>query len=127
LIISGTHGFVVAALANLRGDAEPAHAGRRTPSPFVHLDLVGGACLLLFGLGWIRPIQIEPDQLRSPRRDLILIGAAGLASVLLVGYLSYQLRSLAVAALPSGPGIAVAATLQTTATLAISFCLFNLL
>jgi len=127
LVVSGTHGFVVAALATALGDAGPSHAGRRTLNPFAHLDLVGGVCLLLFGLGWARPVQVAPEELRAPRRDLALTAVASLAAVAVVGVVTFLLRPLAVASLPPGPAVAAAATLQTTATLALGFSLFNAL
>jgi len=58
LIVSVVHGFVIAQIASWLGDAEPAHQGRRSLNPFSHFDLIGGAGLLLFGLGWIRPIEV---------------------------------------------------------------------
>ena len=50
------HGFVSYKL----GDPTPKRQGRLSLNPFAHLDLMGTLCLLLFGMGWAKPVQINP-------------------------------------------------------------------
>lgn len=75
------HGFVAWAF----GDPTAHAQGRVTFNPFKHVDLLGTiilpAALLLarapFLFGWARPVPIDPSRLGNPRRDMILVAAAG--------------------------------------------------
>ena len=59
--------------------------GRLTLNPFSHLDLIGTLVFFVTqAFGWARPVSINPDNLTSPRRNLIWIALAGpLANFLL--------------------------------------------
>jgi Zn-dependent protease len=127
LLISGVHGYTVAAMAAIRGDLGPTHGGRRTINPFAHFDVIGAVCLLLFGLGWARPVLIEASQLRAPRRDLMATTLTSLLAVLALGLAAYLLRPIAIAALPLGLGTGVTVTLEVTVNLAMRFAIFNLI
>jgi Zn-dependent protease len=74
------HGWV----AKQCGDLTAANAGRLTLNPIKHVDLIGTiilpiALFLLVGFpfGWAKPVPVDFRQLRNPRRDLILVAAAG--------------------------------------------------
>ena len=79
-----SHGWV----ALWCGDATAQRAGRLTLNPLKHMDWTGMVILPLllrllnapFVFGWAKPVPIDPSQFRSPRRDIILVGAAGPAS-----------------------------------------------
>ena len=65
----------------LLGDPGPRYDGRLTANPFVHLDLFGSLALLLFGLGWSKPVAIDRKLLRGGRAGLlppVLVAFAGL-------------------------------------------------
>ena len=73
------------------GDLEAASRQRQADNPFARVDWIGSALLpffLLFRglpvLGWVKPLDLDFDKLRRPRRDGLLIAAAGpLANFLL--------------------------------------------
>jgi Zn-dependent protease len=75
------HGFV----AWLLGDDTAKRMGRVSFNPFRHVDPMGTiilpAILLLtrapFLFGWAKPVPINFGRLRQPRRDMILVAAAG--------------------------------------------------
>jgi len=75
------HGAAAAAL----GDPTARRLGRLSLNPLVHLDTWGSAMLVLsflasggsFFFGWAKPVPITPALLRAPRRDMMLVGAAG--------------------------------------------------
>lgn len=74
------HGWV----ANKLGDPTARLLGRLTLNPLKHIDLVGTILvpiLLLvttgFMFGWAKPVPIDWRNLRSPRRDVALVAAAG--------------------------------------------------
>ncbi|MFA5749854.1 MAG: site-2 protease family protein [Candidatus Shapirobacteria bacterium] len=85
LIIAITiHEFSHALIADRLGDPTPRSQGRLTLNPLKHLDLIGTIMLFLVHFGWGKPVQIDPYNLKNPKRDEILISVAGPASNLLL-------------------------------------------
>lgn len=72
--------------ANRLGDDTAKQAGRLTLNPFAHFDLFGSVCLILFGIGWAKPVPINPTRFRHPRRDMALSSAAGPLSNLAMAF-----------------------------------------
>ncbi|MCD6350756.1 MAG: site-2 protease family protein [Armatimonadetes bacterium] len=71
------HEYAHAKRAQLAGDPTPGAQGRVTLNPIAHLDPIGTLLLLLFGLGWGKPVQIDPSRFRRPRWDEIMVSAWG--------------------------------------------------
>lgn len=76
-------------IARRLGDPTAERAGRLTLNPINHIDPVGTvvvplAMLLLSGgamvFGWAKPVPVIFQNLRNPRRDMILVAAAGPAA-----------------------------------------------
>lgn len=75
------HGYV----ANALGDPTARLAGRLSLNPIRHIDPVGtiflpGLMLLVgsnFFFGWAKAVPVDMRYLRSPRRDMAIIAAAG--------------------------------------------------
>lgn len=78
------HGYV----AYKCGDDTAKLKGRLTINPFAHLDLIGTIMILLFGIGYAKPVPVNPTRLRHPRRDMALVALAGPVSNLLMGFVS---------------------------------------
>ena len=77
------HGYV----ARMFGDSTAWMLGRVTLNPLKHIDPVGTvlvplATLLLGGIlfGWARPVPVNFNNLRHPKRDMFWVAAAGPAS-----------------------------------------------
>ena len=77
------HGWVAYRL----GDATAAEAGRLTLNPVPHIHWLGTFVLPLamvvslgVAMGWAKPVPINPDRLRHPRRDMAWVALAGPAS-----------------------------------------------
>ncbi|OUD15300.1 site-2 protease family protein [Thioflexithrix psekupsensis] len=74
------------------GDSTAYLQGRVTLNPFKHIDPIGtvvvpGILLLLstgFIFGWAKPVPVQWQHLRSPRRDIALVSAAGPGANLLM-------------------------------------------
>lgn len=77
------HEYAHARAADTLGDPTPRALGRLTLDPRAHLDPLGTLMLLVLGFGWGRPVEFDPYNLRSPRRDGALIALAGPVSNLL--------------------------------------------
>lgn len=74
------HGWVASKL----GDPTARMLGRLTLNPIKHIDIIGTiivpAVLFLttgFIFGWAKPVPIGWRNLRSPRRDIVLVASAG--------------------------------------------------
>lgn len=94
LMAIAVHEFSHAFVADKLGDPTPRLQGRVTLNPKAHIDLMGILFLFMFGFGWGRPVQFDPFNLKSPRRDAALISVAGPISNLLIAVvLSLVLRA----------------------------------
>ncbi len=79
------HEFAHAWMADRLGDPTPRLRGRLTLNPIVHLDLLGSILLVLTGLGWAKPVEVNPRYFTNWRKGMILVAAAGpLANVTLL-------------------------------------------
>lgn len=63
------HEFGHAYAAYKMGDLSQKENGRLTLNPFRHLDPAGTLCLLLFHVGWGKPVQVDPYFSRIKTRD----------------------------------------------------------
>ncbi|MCS7258483.1 MAG: site-2 protease family protein [candidate division WOR-3 bacterium] len=71
------HEYAHAFAAYKLGDPTAKNLGRLTLNPFAHLDLIGTIALLLFRVGWAKPVPINPIYFRVPRRDILISSLAG--------------------------------------------------
>ena len=93
------HGFI----ARYFGDDTAANAGRVTLNPLKHMDLFGTillpAFLLLskagFVFGYAKPVPVNFAALRSPKRDMVWVAAAGPGMNILIALISAGVLGLA--------------------------------
>ncbi len=78
------HEFAHGWVADRLGDPTARRQGRLTLNPMAHLDIIGTVAIVLIGFGWAKPVPVDGRHLRRPRRDLILIAAAGPGSNLIL-------------------------------------------
>ncbi len=111
-------------MAGRLGDPDAAAQQRSAENPFARVDWIGSVLLPLFllfrglpVLGWTKALEIEPENLRRPGRDGLLIAAAGPAANLLLAMMGIGL----------GLGLQMAGLFpsQQWGNLLISFCLIN--
>jgi Zn-dependent protease len=126
-IVVAIHGFVLAALARMLGDRGPQFDERLTLNPLSHLDILGAAAMILFQLGWIRPMAIDPALLRFGRLGIVICVIASLAVTLAIADLLFWLRIPALIATPGAIAPTVLATLNATGEMGAWFVAFNLL
>ncbi|HYL80890.1 MAG TPA: site-2 protease family protein [Candidatus Acidoferrum sp.] len=82
------HEFAHGWVANALGDPTARLQGRLTLNPIAHLDPIGTLAIVFIGFGWARPVPVDSRYLKRPRRDMMLIAAAGPASNIVLGVLS---------------------------------------
>jgi Zn-dependent protease len=80
--------------ADRLGDPTARLLGRLSLNPIVHIDLIGTVILPIVAvisnlpiIGWAKPVPVNVSRLGSPRRDFMLVAAAGPASNLLLALL----------------------------------------
>lgn len=83
-MVVAVHEFAHAWTAVRLGDPTPKLQKRVTLNPLSHLDPLGTLMLIIAGFGWGRPVQFDPYNLSSPKKDAALISLAGPASNLMV-------------------------------------------
>lgn len=59
------------------GDATPKWHGRLTLNPLAHFDPIGSIMILLFGIGYAKPVPVNPYNFQNRRRDMALTALAG--------------------------------------------------
>lgn len=97
------HGWV----ARQFGDPTAQNAGRLTLNPLKHVDPIGTIVVPIvlylftpFMLGWAKPVPVDFRRLNNPRRDMILVAAAGPGSNLVMALIWTIVMAGAVLYLP---------------------------
>jgi len=87
------HEFAHAKRADAAGDPTPRSQGRVSLNPIDHYDPIGTTMILLFGIGWGKPVQVNPRAFRNPRRDGIMVALWGaLANLITAALFAIPLR-----------------------------------
>jgi Zn-dependent protease len=126
VLIVGVHGAVVAATACALGDPGPRYDERLRLSPLAHIDLLGFASGVLFGVGWIKPVAIDPAALRIGRIGLVVIVATAAIAVLAFAVVLQLLRPLLLPFLSDTPSTLAFGLIETIGQLSMWFALVNL-
>lgn len=66
--------------ANKFGDPTARLQGRLTLNPLAHIDILGAICFVIAHFGWGKPVPINPNNFKNPRRDNVIVSFAGPAS-----------------------------------------------
>lgn len=138
-IHEASHGWA----AHKLGDPTAYAMGRITLNPLAHIDPLGTILLPILMVvmgappfGWAKPVPVNPLKLRNPRRDNLLISAAGPLSnfgvalvalfvINLLNSLNPYLFSGSRGAFHLGSGLFL--ILYSTATINIILAVFNLI
>lgn len=124
------HGFV----AHRLGDDTAYRLGRVTFNPFRHIDAFGTILLpaLLwlsfhFLFGWAKPVPVDFSRLHRPRRDMVLVAAAGPGVNLLLALVSGILLNLTGLLPQSGVGEWLVGVFTISVVINVILAVFNML
>ena len=132
------HEMAHAWTADRLGDPTARILGRVSLNPVVHADLIGTVLFPLIGMltsapiiGWAKPVPVSISRLHHPRRDYVLVAAAGPASNLIIAIGA----ALLLAVLPIAPVVLgepnvsapVATFLSRAVGLNVLLAVFNML
>src|SRR5665647_733025 len=97
------HEFSHAWVANRLGDDTAALQGRLTLNPLKHLDPVGSIVFLIAGIGWARPVPVNPARFSregTMKSGMMKVSLAGPLSNLLLAtvanFLFYVIFTIAI-------------------------------
>lgn len=71
------HEMAHAYMSHFLGDPTPKETGRLTPNPLKHIDIFGLICMLLFRIGWAKPVMINSEYYKNRRVGTFLVALAG--------------------------------------------------
>jgi len=78
------HEYAHAYAAYRYGDDTAKQSGRLSLNPLRHLDPLGTIMIFIVHFGWAKPVPVNPNRLRNPKKDMLWISAAGpLANMML--------------------------------------------
>lgn len=78
LIALPLHELAHALMADYLGDPTPRNQGRITLNPIKHLDLFGTIAFMLVGIGWAKPVMVNPYNMRgNPHTDMAIVAVVG--------------------------------------------------
>jgi len=88
------HEAAHAYVADKMGDPTGRYMGRLTLNPMAHFDLVGSIAMLVAGIGWAKPVPINPRNFREPKKGMAISAAAGPISNLIVAAISLSVAKI---------------------------------
>jgi Zn-dependent protease len=133
LIVLGSltvHEAAHAWTADRLGDPTARMLGRVSLNPIVHMDLLGTVILPLVSavsglpvIGWAKPVPVNISRLHHPRRDFVIVAAAGPASnILIAAVAAVAFRLVA----PADPGL-LQAILYLVVDINVLLAVFNMI
>jgi Zn-dependent protease len=127
------HEWAHAWSADKLGDPTARMLGRVSFNPAVHIDLLGTIILPLLAifsglpiLGWAKPVPVNISRLGNPRRDFMIVAAAGPASnIVMAGGAALLFRSLG--GIEAAGGALLPGLLILAVSINILLAVFNML
>ena len=124
------HGWV----ADKLGDPTARLSGRLTFNPLAHLDPIGTLALIFSPVGWAKPVPVNFNNLRHPRRDMVWVAAAGPgANLILAAVSAWSLRlfegggAIVESSWLAGLATPLYLMLQVSVLINVALAIFNLL
>lgn len=120
-----SHGYV----AYLLGDNTAKNAGRLTLNPLKHIDIMGLVMMVVFKVGWAKPVPVNMYNFKNPKRGMAVTALAGPISNLLIGVVFLFLYGLLYSALADGSSFQkeILDMVEVTAYLSVGLAVFNII
>lgn len=71
------HEYAHAFVATKLGDDTPRLKGRLTLAPLAHVDIIGALMIFLVGVGYAKPVPVNPRKFKNPKAGMALTAFAG--------------------------------------------------
>lgn len=119
-----SHGLVAYKL----GDDTAKQAGRLTLNPLKHLDPIGLLMMLVFHVGWAKPVPVNMFRFKNPKRGMALTALAGPVSNIIIALVFLFLYGVVYIPLGfSEVGGYFLSMIQLTAYISLGLAVFNLI
>lgn len=119
-----SHGYVAYRL----GDTTAKDAGRLTLNPIKHLDPMGLLMMVMFHVGWAKPVPVNMNRFRDPKRGMAITALAGPVSNVLITIVFLALYgALNLPLQKSAAEVYLLQMIQLTARISLGLAIFNLL
>lgn len=121
-----SHGFVAYEL----GDNTAKERGRLSLNPLKHLDIVGLLMLMVFHVGWAKPVPVNMYNFKNPKRGMAITALAGPVSNFLISLVFMFFFGFAYTIVGyrySEAGYYLLQMLQLTAYISLGLGIFNLI
>ncbi len=120
------HEYAHAKIADAAGDPTPGSFGRVTLNPFAHFDPIGSLFIIIssvlgFGIGWGKPVPMDPRKMKNPKWDHFWAVLGGPLSNLLQAVIFAILLRVLLITGPASLGT------ETLPQLALMFCLYGVI
>lgn len=116
------------------GDPTAKQLGRLSLNPVKHFDPLGLMAMLIIGVGWAKPVPVDPRFYKDRKKGMAITALAGPLSNILLALVSMIVYKLifyisvsAGASVQSGPVMYIVLVLQFFTWINVSLALFNLL
>ena len=122
MISLGLHEFAHAFVAYKQGDGTAKSLGRLTLNPLTHIDSLGFIMFLCIGVGWAKPVPINPNNFKKYRSGIAKVSIAGIVVNLILCVIGSLLFVLTTKVMGDGNDLLVLITfylMWTNAYLAI--------
>ena len=113
--------------AYMLGDPTARNAGRLTINPLDHIDPIGFLCILVAGVGWAKPVPINPFYFKHRKRDIALTALAGPAANILLCFVGFFIAYGIAFFTENRILTAVAQFFMITASISAGLAVFNLI
>ncbi|MGO5113928.1 site-2 protease family protein [Candidatus Avoscillospira sp. LCP25S3_F1] len=113
------------------GDPTAKLAGRLTLNPLRHIDLLGLLMMAVARFGWAKPVPVNMNNFKNPKRDMALTALAGPISNILLAWAALVVRGLLMVLLirrgPNSLGQWLITFTEYVAILSAGLAVFNLI
>ena len=107
MISLSIHEFAHAFAAYKCGDSTAKLAGRMTLNPLKHLDLMGFLLFAFLGVGWAKPVPINPLNFKKYKKGMRAVSISGITANFALGLLSAGIYAVLLATVGVNFGVGV--------------------
>ncbi len=99
LIALAVHEYCHAYAAYKMGDNTAKNLGRLTLNPLSHIDPIGALCMLIFHVGWAKPVPINARNFKDPKKGFAITALAGPGVNITLAFLSALIYQIMIVSL----------------------------
>lgn len=91
-----SHGYC----AYFLGDKTAKHMNRLSPNPLQHIDWIGLLLLVTVGFGWAKPVPVNMNNFKDPKKGMAITALAGPLSNIIMAFLGTLIYAILLVHIP---------------------------